>query len=206
MKGATGKVISGLIGAAAVALSPSAFAQEQAHKFYLGGAYGQTKLAGGCDDVRDAFSSLGGTTSSCSDKDNGWKIFGGYQVNRNFAVEASYIDWGAINGSGRVGAIPVNVTGEAQSFGVAAVGILPLNERFSVFGKAGILMTDTKVSARATSGALSSSSSEDDSSSELHIGVGALFNVSESFAIRAEWERATDTKIDMISIGVQVRF
>jgi OOP family OmpA-OmpF porin len=187
---------------AAFAASPAVLAQEQSHKVYIGGAYGSTKLTGGCDDVRDAFASLGGTTTSCSDKDNGWKIFGGYQVNKNFAVEATYIDWGAIKGSGRVGTIPVNVSGDATSFGVAAVGILPLNERFSVFGKAGILMTDTSVSAQAGAG----SASEDDSSTELHIGVGALFNVTERFAIRAEWERATDTKIDMISIGVQFRF
>lgn len=201
MKGLKG-IAAGLMVTAAFAASPAVLAQESENKIYLGGAFGQTKVNGACDDVRSTFSAFGGSTSSCSDTDNGWKIFGGYQVNKNFAVEATYIDWGGFSGTGTALGLPFNVTGDATSFGVAAVGILPLNERFSVFGKAGILMTDTTVTARSGS----VSSSESDSSSELHIGVGMLFNVTQRFAIRAEWERATDTEIDMLSIGVQFRF
>jgi OOP family OmpA-OmpF porin len=202
MKGLKGRIAAGLMVTAAFAASPAVLAQQSENKIYIGGAFGQTKLNGGCDDVRSVFSSFGGATSSCSDTDNGWKIFGGYQVNRNFAIEATYIDWGGLSGSGTALGLPLNVTGDATSFGVAAVGILPLNDRFSVFGKAGVLMTDTKVTARAGA----ASASESDSSSELHIGVGMAFNVTQKFAIRAEWERATDTEIDMLSIGVQYRF
>lgn len=199
MRGAMGKLIAGLLGIAGVLGSSAVLAQEQG--LYLGGAFGQTKL-NACGDARDAFALFGGTVSSCDDKDSGWKFFGGYRVNRNFAIELTYIDWGAISGSGRLVGIPVSLGGDATSFGAAAVGILPLNERFSLFGKAGMLMTTA--SATISGGGITSSADEDDT--ELHIGVGALFNLTENWSIRAEWERAQDSKLDMISVGVQYRF
>jgi opacity protein-like surface antigen len=37
-------------------------------------------------------------------------------------------------------------------------------------------------------------------------GVGAAFNFTRNFAIRAEWERLNDSEIDILSIGLQYRF
>ena len=71
---------------------------------YLGGAFGQSTLNDGCNDLSSVFASLGGTSTSCDDKDTGWKLFGGYRVNRNFAVEGSYINWGEISGAGTASA------------------------------------------------------------------------------------------------------
>jgi len=34
---------------------------------------------------------------TCDFKDNSWKVFGGYQVNRNFAIEGTYLDGGKIS-------------------------------------------------------------------------------------------------------------
>jgi len=33
-----------------------------------------------------------------------------------------------------------------------------------------------------------------------------MFNINERWAIRGEWERATDNKLELLSIGVQFRF
>jgi OOP family OmpA-OmpF porin len=188
-----------MLGVAALLGSSAVLAQDQG--LYLGGAYGQTKL-NACGDVRDVFAMFGGTVSSCDDKDSGWKVFGGYRINRNFAIEATYIDWGSISGSGRLVGIPVTLGGDATSFGVAAVGILPLNESFSLFGKAGMLSTE--VNATISGGGVVGNGNESDT--ELHIAVGGLFNLTGNWAIRAEWERAQDSKLEMISIGVQYRF
>jgi len=201
MKGSKSKVVVGLLGLAAAAASPGAFAQEE-HKVYLGGSFGSTKISGGCDDARSAFAVFGGTVSSCDEKSTGWKIFGGLQINKNFAVEGTYINWGELKGNGTLIGVPVSISGDATSFGVAAVGILPINDRFSLFGKAGILMTTT--SATIAGGGVSSSADEDDT--ELHLGVGAMFNLTDRWSIRGEWERTQDSKIDMISIGIQYRF
>jgi OmpA-OmpF porin, OOP family len=193
--------LGALSAAIGLAASPMVLAQ-QPQGVYLGGAFGQSKLNDGCNDVRGAFAPFGGTLASCDETDTGWKIYGGYQVNRHFAIEASYINWGELAGNGTLVGIPVTVTGEATSFGIAAMGILPLNERFSLFGKAGVLSTDVKVTIAG--GGITSS--DDDDSTELHIGVGGLFNFGRGWAVRAEWERAQDSKLDLLSIGVQYRF
>jgi OOP family OmpA-OmpF porin len=203
MKGTRGTIISGLLGAASLVASPAIFAQEPAGQGgYIGGAFGQSKLNGGCDDFRSAFAANGGTTSSCDETDTGWKLYGGIRVNPHFNVEFSYINWGEISSAGTLVGIPVRATGEATSFGVAAMGVLPLNERFSLFGKAGLLMTDVKVTI-AGGGVVGSGT---DDTTELHIGVGALFNLADRWQLRAEWERGQDSKLDLLSVGVQYRF
>jgi OOP family OmpA-OmpF porin len=197
------RVVAGMLGTALMAAAPAVFAQDADKGGYIGGAFGQSKLNDGCSDIRDAFAMFAGSSvSSCDETDTGWKILGGIRVNKHFNVEFSYINWGEIAGAGTLVGVPVNVTGEATSFGAAAVGILPLNDRFSLFGKAGVLMTDLKVTISGGG----TSVSESDDATELHIGVGALFNLTERWQIRAEWERAQDSKLDLLSIGAQLRF
>jgi OmpA-OmpF porin, OOP family len=196
--------IAGLAVLSALSVSPAVLAQDQEPGWYVGGAYGKTVIkGGGCGELRNDLASIGATVTACDDKDSGWKIFAGYRVNRHFAVEASYIDFGSLTASATRLGVNVNASGDVTSFGVAAVGILPVGERFSVFGKAGLLITE--MSARA-SGSTGGSSSNSDSQSELHYGVGAMFNLSSRWALRAEWERAEDSEVEMISIGIQYRF
>jgi OOP family OmpA-OmpF porin len=133
-----------------------------------------------CPIVRSAAASVGGSVSSCDEKDSAFKLFAGYRVNPNFALEASYIDYGE----------------------ASARGIVPLGNRFSLFGKAGVLMSDIEGSSVGAFGPASASESE----TGLHIGVGAMFDISPTFAIRAEWERNDELETDMMSIGLQVRF
>ena len=199
MRRVRGKIIAGMLGAAAVLASPAVFAQEQG--VYIGGSYGQSTIKGGCDDLRSELAGLAVVTG-CDDKDSGWKIFAGYRFNTHFALEATYIDFGAMTATARVGTTPISASGDATAFGVAAVGILPIGERFSLFGKAGVLVTD--VSATASGGGISAS--ESSSETELHYGLGATFNLSKRWAIRGEWERAEDSEVELMSIGVQYRF
>lgn len=64
------------------------------------------------------------------DDDTAYKIFGGWQMNKNFAVEGAYIDLGDFKS---------NISKEsADGFQATAVGIAPLGEAFRVFGKAGL--------------------------------------------------------------------
>jgi OmpA-OmpF porin, OOP family len=63
------------------AFSAPAVAQDKG--LYLGGSLGQSKVSLDCTGA-----------SSCDDKDTSWKIFAGYQVNRNFAIEVGYSNLG----------------------------------------------------------------------------------------------------------------
>jgi OmpA-OmpF porin, OOP family len=178
---------------------PSAVIAQDA-RFYVGASLGEAKAEGVCSDLGSLVTGIG-TLSSCDEKDSGWKFFGGYQFNRNFALEASYFDYGSVSASGQTFGVPFNVSGDATAFGIAAVGILPLGDRFSLFGKLGLLNTEIDVTAAGIGGAFSDSDSE----TGLHIGVGVMFDLGRNFSMRAEWERNDEGEIDMISIGVQFR-
>jgi OmpA-OmpF porin, OOP family len=189
-----------VIACALLALPSAGIAQDG--QFYLGLGLGQAEANGVCDDVRSLISGVSGTVSSCDEKDTAWKVFGGYQFNRHFALEASYFDYGSIAANGQTFGVPFRIAGDATAFGVAALGILPLGNQFSLFGKLGLLRTEIDLSASGVGG----SSSESDSDTGLHLGVGAMFDIGRNFSIRAEWERNDEAEIDMISVGLRFRF
>ena len=132
------------------------------------------------------------------DSSAGFKLFGGYKFNKNFAVEGYYIDFGEVEDE----FLGFDIDVEATGFGGSAVGILPVNEQFAVFGKAGLLLWDAEASVSDLD------LTEDDDGTDLILGVGASFMFNEQFAIRGEWEFVDldDTEVDMLSIGGQFNF
>jgi OOP family OmpA-OmpF porin len=173
--------------AAGFAVSVPAHAQTQNPGWYAGGSLGQMEAEGDCP---------GGW--SCDRNDTSFKIFGGYRINRNFAAEAFYADWGKIKVSRGV----VNATGELSSLGLAALGILPVGQQFELFGKLGLARTEQK----ATGSAPGVSLTNRDTGSELILGVGGAFNFTRNLALRAEWERLNDSEANVLSLGLQYKF
>ena len=188
--------ISALLAGTVLAFSaPAAFAQAQG--LYIGGSIGQAQADGFCD------SEPGFTVTSCDDKDTGWKAFLGYRVNRNLAVEGSYMNGGELGGTVNsffgTGTVKTDVT----AWGIAALGILPLSERFELFGKLGFVRgeSDSDVTINGTP-----IPSDDDSGTELTYGIGVVYNITRSLGIRAEWENVDDADISLLSIGIQYKF
>jgi OOP family OmpA-OmpF porin len=71
--------------ASAMIFAGSAFAQAGSEAgWYVGASLGQSQVDVDCSG-----------TTTCDDKDSAWKIFGGYQFNRNFSVELGYTDLAA---------------------------------------------------------------------------------------------------------------
>lgn len=162
-----------------------ALSQEQG--FYLGGSLGPSTFK--------EFCAAGPTVLTCEDKDMAWKLFGGYRFSRHFAVEGTYVDWGEVSGTvtGPVRVVPLSQTG----IGIAAVASLALGPRFSVFGKFGLFRTEQDLPA---------SSVPSRADNETQTGFGATFALGPKWAARAEWERMTESKVEMLSIGLEYRF
>ncbi len=181
-----GVVVLALLG---LTIAPAA---AQSTGFYVGGGIGITSI-----DVCGDLTALGAT--SCDDEDTGFKIFGGYNVNQNLAVEVGYVDLGEITASGGGATVRADIDG----FQVAAVGILPLNPQFSVFGKIGLLLWDVSASASGPGGFASVS----DDGTDLMFGVGGSWNFLPQLSLRAEWERFdVDEDADMFSVSIVYRF
>jgi len=153
--------------------------------FYAGAGVGKASIE--IDDVFDA-------------DDTAFKVFGGYSFNPNFAVELAYIDGGAPDERFGAGSIEVAVDG----INASAVGRLPINEKFSVFGKLGFASYDVEVKVRA--GNLSGSGS--DSDEDLSYGIGGAFSLSSAVELRGEYEAidVTDGSFSLLSVTGVYKF
>jgi len=172
--------------AAAALLSASMTVSAQGSSFYVGASAGTTS-ADFCDGL--------GLTS-CDDSDTGIKVFGGAAINPNFALELGYADLGEITATGPGGTARIGVDG----FQFAALGILPLNPKFNLFGKIGLYLWDVSGTAPGVT------ISED--GNDIMFGLGAMWNLTQQFALRAEWEQfdMDGEDVSLISVGAQFRF
>jgi OOP family OmpA-OmpF porin len=182
-----------LIGLAAT-VSTGAAAQDMGG--YVGASVGQAKAKSFCD---------GFVGSGCDDKDTAWKVFGGYNFHRHFGVELGYTDLG--DATATVGATTFKF--ETKGIELTAVGIWPINERFSLFGKAGVYRWDLDVSA--TAGLVDI----DENGTNFTYGFGLHYYFRPNIAIRAEWQKYKHvgessttgrSDLNMISAGVVFRF
>lgn len=157
----------------------------------LAAAHAEGPYVGGALGTPDYHSTINGISGDGSGV--GGKIFGGYQLTPNFALEGGLFDLGHIdNGSGKV---------TARGAYFDAVGIVPLTSQWSLLGSAGLAQGRLKT----TFG--------DDSSAAVKLGVGVQYDLTRQVAVRAQYERyrfvsAFDDKanIGAATIGLKVGF
>jgi OOP family OmpA-OmpF porin len=129
------------------------------------------------------------------DNATSFRATGGYKISENFALEASYIDFGDAEEK-HFSTVEVNVTGLAFH----AVGIAPINDRFSLFVKGGVMSWDAEVTAPGIR--------EDTDGFDIAAGVGAEFAVASNFSLIGELEhyKTGSESINSASIGIRARF
>jgi OOP family OmpA-OmpF porin len=203
----------GLLAAAAI-ISPAAIAADTYG--YIGGNVGMSR--GHFDEGRIATqvmppaSRVGAIDSD--ERDTGFKLFGGYQFHRNFALEGGYFDLGKFEFSG-ITIPPGTLTGNMRVRGLNLdlVASLPITPKFSAFGRVGANYANTKDSfTRTGTGTLVIANSRD---RELNVkfGVGLQYKFSERLAMRAEAERyrvgdgvGSKANVDLFSVGLIYMF
>jgi OOP family OmpA-OmpF porin len=177
------KKILGIIIATSLFVATSVFAQDG---FYAGASAGSAFIEDDSEGI------------SFSGNDFAWKIFGGYMFNETFGIEAGWADMGSPDDT--ILGIPTKI--EADGYDLFAVGVLPVNDSFDVFGKAGIIGWNAK-------GYVDSVLVMDDDGTDLALGVGGRLKLSDSMRGRAEfeWFDISDAdKVWAISVGIEVRF
>lgn len=185
--------------------------------FWYGGAnIGQSQAT--IDDARIASGLLanGLTAGPINDihRDLGFKLYGGYQFNKNFAVEGGYFDLGQFGFN--TSTIPLGtLSGNIRLKGVNldAVGILPITDKFSAFGRLGVThmqTNDTFVGTGAVNVLNPNPSSRD---TNLKVGLGLQYALAPALMLRGEIERyriddAVGNKgdVDLVSVGLVYRF
>lgn len=185
---------SGLI----TASQASAQVQQSQAGFYVGGSLGQSSFDK--EIVRELI-----TLGTVDTSDTGFKVFGGYQFNRNVGLEVAYVDLGKASYSGFAGPDPV-IGGKVEVTGVnlSAIGAWPVAPNFDVFGKIGFLSWEDKASD-VTGGVPFSDKIE---GTDLSFGFGAAWHLTRNVRLRVEWERfrVDDTDADLFSVGAVYKF
>lgn len=209
---------SGMLGLAVLAVCAAPLAGAQGTGWYGGASVGRS--AATIDDDRItgglAVQGLATTALDDDDRDTGYKVFGGYQFTPNLGVEAGYFDLG--NFGYRASTAPGgSLSGDIRLKGLNLdlVGTLPLAGRLSALGRLGVVSVRASDNFSAT-GAVRmpyASASPSKRSAGVKAGLGLMYDVTDSLAVRAEVERyrikdavGNRGDVDLLSVGLIYRF
>ena len=184
--------------------------------WYMGGNAGQSTAK--IDDARIARGLAGGgfTTTSINDdnRDNGYKVFGGYLFNKHFAIEGGYFDLGKF-GFTATTLPPGTLNGRLKARGANLDAVLFMNmtERFSLFGRAGVAYADVRDNFSGTGLVVVNNPNPSKKDTNYKFGGGLQYAFNDNLAMRLEAERyriddAVGNKgdIDLVSLGLVYRF
>jgi len=193
-------------------------ASASAGEFYAVGALGQTNADLDKAAIDREIIAAGATTmrSALDKRDTAFKAALGYRVNPYVAVEGGYVDLGRAKYAATATQGRAESELEARGVQLSALGILPLNDAFSVFGKIGTIHAKVKGSARVSVPVLGSFAGSIDASNwKTAIGAGAEYRFDRRWGVRAEYERfrklgdadrTGETDVDAVTVGVVMRF
>jgi OOP family OmpA-OmpF porin len=197
----------------------SGFAQAQAADarpgWYAGLDLGVGRAGVSGSDVDGALANQG--VAGSADIDNSGTAFGingGYRLNRNFAVEAAAERLGSFDYNSTAGADTINGKYEANALSLAGVGFYPLSSSaWSLYGKAGLALTQAKLGASSGSG-LTAVSGTSHTGTGLLVGAGVTYDFDPAVFAKAGWDHyahvgdpSTATgNIDTYMLGVGMRF
>lgn len=120
----------------------------------------------------------------------------GYRISKNIAIEAGYMVIGNSTLTDNFGSVTV-----AQSI-IHASGVytFQMNDQFDLFGKLGV----NSVSAKGTGTGIYSAINTSASTSNLTVGLGAQYNVSDTIGIRLQYEALGKSKAESTATGADL--
>ena len=130
----------------------------------------------------------------------GFKLFGGYRFTDHFGLEFGYVDFGTQEATMDTATLKTSIAG----WTAVATGVAPMGERFELFGKAGLIISDTEIESTGNITPYERS----DQAAEFTLGVGGAYKLGH-LAIRAELEFFSSEVVDQIyllSVGIEYRF
>ncbi|MGH8697474.1 MAG: porin family protein [Burkholderiales bacterium] len=206
------------IGAALFGTSGPAGAQADWYGWYIGVTLGASNA-----NITHEVVPVTGATSSVfltDSRDPGYKVFAGYRFNRYFGVEGGYAWLGEFQATTQVTAPTAGVlNADIRVIGlyIDAVPMLPVGDRFAVFAKVGVLLSETRTT-RSTFGTVTPAPGLNANAStdrpNLSYGLGVQYDLDKTVTLRFVWERyikvgdlnTGEFNIDLYSGGLLFRF
>ncbi|MDP8983669.1 MAG: OmpA family protein [Pseudomonadota bacterium] len=206
----------GMLGVMSFPAIASSIASAADSGWYVGGNAGQSRAKIDNTRIAGGLTGQGIATTSIRDDDRhfAYKLFGGYDFNKYFALEAGYFDLGRFGFTANT--VPAaGLTGKTKMNGANfdVVGTLPLADKFSAFARVGYTYSYAKDEFAGYGAVIVRDRERNQHASNYKFGVGLQYAVTESFGLRAEAERyrvndAVGNKgdIDLVSAGAVYRF
>lgn len=188
-----------------------------AGSFYALGAAGQSHFENSKTAADDAAAANnpGGVSHDFDNNALGYKLQAGYQFTPNFALEGGYVDLGQQNYHVAYDTGWAKAKVDPRGFNIDALGILPVNDSLSVFGKAGAIEAKTRYHIEGADADGGFADGRDKYRVSPNFGVGAEYAVNDAAAVRLELERFEDLgsknttgeqNVDLVSLGVSYHF
>jgi OOP family OmpA-OmpF porin len=201
-------LIGAVLGAAVLGVPAAGMAQQQPNVRggYIGASAGHVSYAKTCESL----------AIGCDDSDAGVKLFGGYRFSRNLAVEGAYTNLGTATGNGTISGLAANFDRDVSAWDISMLIGAPISQQFSFFGRLGFMRSETQFKGTL----LGASVDVSEKKSSFTYGLGAQMELGKSVAVRAEWQRYTNTggpglkpyltadevDIDFVSVGLIWKF
>jgi len=130
-----------------------------------------------------------------------YRIVGGYQFGDVFGLELGYQDFGNMDETVIIDDISSMTRISASGWTAGGTLDLPLGDKFSLFGRAGVFFWEADVHVDGFS-------IDVPSDENPYYGAGARVKVSSNLSLIGDWSRyeLDDVDTDVISIGFQYRF
>ncbi len=127
---------------------------------------------------------------SSDERDRAWRVFGGWQFNRWWALEAAFFDLGQFSfSSATVPAGTLDGNFKLQGGGLDLVGSLPLSDNFSLLGRVGAQYAKTRNSFSTSGAAVVTNPTPSERAGNYKVGVGLQYAFGPNFQMRAEADR-----------------
>ncbi|HUG24765.1 OmpA family protein [Piscinibacter sp.] len=172
-------------------LAASGYAQDSGY-YYGGLSIGQSRAKIDEERITASLLAAGLTTTAMArdEKDTAYKLFGGYQFNRHFALEGGYFNLGDFSFTSTT-APAGTLSGKIrlQGLNLDLVGTLPLTERLSAIGRVGAQYARARDTFSGTGAVSVLNPDPSKSASNYKLGVGLQYEVNRSFLVRGEAER-----------------
>ncbi|MCG2594376.1 outer membrane beta-barrel protein [Ramlibacter sp. XY19] len=186
--------------------------------WYAGAGIGQAASTIDRDRIIQGLANESLLTNNIDERDRktGYKLFGGYQMNRYFAVEGGYFDLGRMGFTASTtpaGTLVGDV--RFQGLNLDLVGTLPVTDRFSLLGRVGGAYVRARGAFSSTGAVVMPypGASTSERKSAFEYGLGLAWRLSEAWELRAEAERirvhdsvGNRGDIDLMTLGVVYRF
>lgn len=184
--------------------------------FYGGASLGQSRARIDEDRIRSSLANAGLAMTSMTrdERDTGYKVFGGYQLNRNVAIEGGYFNLGKFGfTSTTTPAGTLNGQIKLQGLNLDLVGTLPLAGRLSAIGRIGAQYASARDTFSGGGAVTVLNQNPSKRAANYKFGAGLQYEISPAFLVRAEAERyrindavGNHGDVDLFSVSLVIPF